>query len=347
VVVAVSGGGIVAATWTSICLTELERRYAGFPSHVRIISGASGGMVGAAYYAATLLRTPVGRRTEDDRRAIVENISKDSLTAPVSQLLLSDLPRTFWPRRQSWDRGRVLEAEWEKNSGRDLAHTFRDLAAAEADGKVPSLIISPTVIEEGSPLLISNLDLATVRGGMEFFKLFPRARGLRLSTAVRMNAAFPYVTPATSLPTIPPLRPVDAGYYDNYGVTLAAEWMTRGNDEAWSKLLEGNTSGIVLIQIRAYPLGAAERRGPLSWIADGAQGLTSPVEGYTTVYKKAMLSRNQGKIDELEGYFGSTRDGVTPFFSSFVLQCEEERLESSILRPSNQDQLGKIIELIR
>jgi hypothetical protein len=235
---------------------------------------------------------------------------------------------------------------------------FQDLAGAESTGKLPSLIVSPTIIEEGGPLLISNLDLGTVRGGMEFFKLFPGTRGLKLSTAARMNAAFPYVTPATSLPTDPPLRPVDAGYYDNYGVSLAADWMTKNNDKAWLKVLEDNTSGIVLIQIRAYPLSLAEKRGPLSWISNGAQWLTAPIEGYTTVYKKAMLSRNQNKIEALEKYFNSNRGGVS-FFSSFVLQCDEEaplswnitsanrdRLKSSLLRPTNQTQINQIISIL-
>jgi tetratricopeptide (TPR) repeat protein len=54
VVVATSGGGIAAAKWTALCLTEIERRSPGFPYHVRIVTGASGGMVGAAYYVATL-----------------------------------------------------------------------------------------------------------------------------------------------------------------------------------------------------------------------------------------------------------------------------------------------------
>ena len=43
--VATSGGGIAAAYWTALCLTELEKRYRDFPYHIRVITGASGGMV--------------------------------------------------------------------------------------------------------------------------------------------------------------------------------------------------------------------------------------------------------------------------------------------------------------
>src|SRR5207248_10410694 len=58
IVVTVSGGGIRAAVWTFVVLTELELAFADkgfdFPAHVRLITGASGGMVGAGYYVATL-----------------------------------------------------------------------------------------------------------------------------------------------------------------------------------------------------------------------------------------------------------------------------------------------------
>jgi len=45
-----------------------------------------------------------------------------------------------------------------------------------------------------------------------------------LQTAARMNAAFPVISPAVDLPTRPPRRVVDAGYFDNYG--MATRWPT-------------------------------------------------------------------------------------------------------------------------
>src|SRR5262249_49089892 len=62
-VVAVTGGANRSALWTDVALDELENRLRGaatpageshFPRHVRLIAGASGGMVGAAHYVATL-----------------------------------------------------------------------------------------------------------------------------------------------------------------------------------------------------------------------------------------------------------------------------------------------------
>ena len=64
------------------------------------------------------------------------------------------------------------------------------------------------------------------RGGVEFFRLLPHASGFRLATAARMSATFPYVLPAVELPTDPPLRVVDAGYFDGFGVSLAMAWLS-------------------------------------------------------------------------------------------------------------------------
>jgi hypothetical protein len=40
-----------------------------------------------------------------------------------------------------------------------------------------------------------------------------------------MVGAGAYVSPAAWLPTKPRVRIVDAGYYDNYGVDIAAHWL--------------------------------------------------------------------------------------------------------------------------
>jgi hypothetical protein len=81
---------------------------------------------------------------------------------------------------------------------------------------------------------------------LELFKLDPDAMpALTLAAAARMSATFPFVSPAVNLPTNPPLRVVDAGYYDNYGVHLANAWLLQNRD--W---IRRNTSGVLVLQIR-------------------------------------------------------------------------------------------------
>src|SRR5262249_41531992 len=150
-------------------------------------------------------------------------------------------------------------------------------------------------------LLISNLDLDSITraegslytrtegihqglysmSAVEFFRLFPDAGGFKLSTAVRMNASFLYVSPAAALPTDPPRRVVDAGYYDNYGIDVSACWLYENHD--W---IAKNTSGVVLLQIRdAVSQAARTSLGPeddsqsRAWWQPGIQEVTTPLEG--------------------------------------------------------------------
>ncbi|AWM40703.1 hypothetical protein GobsT_07650 [Gemmata obscuriglobus] len=101
---------------------------------------------------------------------------------------------------------------------------------------MPSLIFSLMLVEDARRLLISNLDLAPLCqtdgpdgkiasfGAVEFYNLFPETRAtFSVATAARMNASFPFVSPAVTPPTNPGRRVVDAGYYDNYGIDIASD----------------------------------------------------------------------------------------------------------------------------
>jgi hypothetical protein len=68
---------------------------------------------------------------------------------------------------------------------------------------------------------------------------------MRLLSAMRLNATFPYVLPNVWLPSKPVVDVMDAGIRDNYG----QETMMRFLDvfDGW---LKENTAGVVMIQIR-------------------------------------------------------------------------------------------------
>ncbi len=394
VVVCTSGGGIAAAYWTTLCLAELEEKVPKFPSHLRLVTGSSGGMLGAGLYVASLEAPDQPNQPKpEDRLRDLKGVWKncDFLTPVVRQMVFRDLPSTFCTKElmppyfkkdgDIQDRGRTLEEQWESIcvgtslKGR-LSHSFAELAAGERAGWRPSLVVTPTIVELGRRLLISNLDFrssdqGTLCNSIQFFTLFPDRAGirrsgaqiarqkvvesLRLSTAIRMNAAFPIITPVLPLPVKSPrIRAADAGYLENYGVELAAAWIERNQE--W---LVEETGGVTLIEIRAYTeklkqevernpgrksdgqakAGAAEKTWWESLIA-GAQGLcdplthpdarglevlTTPFETYTTARKAAMIGNNDAQVTRLQAYFAKeTKDKDPPFFEKFVLICTEE-----------------------
>ena len=123
VVVAISGGALRSAMWAGVVLNVLGTDVKSFPRHVRIITGASGGMLGAAYYTVALTRDPpVGDITTGESA-----IPTDSLEEVARRLALGDSLSVIDPRTQGTDRGRVLEQTWKA-----LDITFQSLRDAEA-----------------------------------------------------------------------------------------------------------------------------------------------------------------------------------------------------------------------
>jgi hypothetical protein len=344
VVVAVSGGASRSAYWTGVVLDRLERELPGFGSRVRIIAGASGGMLGTACYVTYRravaqdpknewhrVRGPDGRSTRGCA-PWVEELPLDALDDVAGEIALSEVWKAikFWP--QTEDRGITLEKSWPT-----LRYPFATLAALEEQGAVPSLIFSPMMVDDGRRLMISNLDLFrdthNVRipqsmilsqtnqiayfetpaqstgtndhqdlslSGIEFYRIFPEERGLLLSTAVRMSASFPYVSPAVNIPAQPPRRVVDAGYYDTYGIQVANAWI--GQNLRW---LEENTSGVLLVQIRD---SSSEKErldvddsDPSLWklATRGYQALTSPIEGFIEARYSTSSFRNDEQVQAL------------------------------------------------
>ena len=279
ILVCASGGGIRSATWTAAILGRLST-LPPFRSSTRWISGASGGMVGAAFWRAA--------QGQLDHHQLARVVSSDSLSPVVRQLVFRDVPLAFIPFSRHRDRGRALQEAWADNLASlvpkgapvlPLSTPIARLAGDEARGEWPFLVFSPMLVEDGRRLIVSNLDLSSVtdhqvrwlshlepgpppttstapvtsvasRSAYALAELDPGCLDrMQLGTAARMSASFPFVSPAVALPTDPERRVVDAGYYDNYGVELACSWLRlllqRHRDELRARL-----DGILVIQIR-------------------------------------------------------------------------------------------------
>ncbi|AMV28112.1 Patatin-like phospholipase [Gemmata sp. SH-PL17] len=400
VIVCTSGGGIRAAVWTGVVLNELEKDSAlpGFRNHIRLITGASGGMVGATLYTADF------ENPDGFGEAHIKALAADSLTRTGQSLILRDMTWNTiavppW-NHASWDRGRTLEWMWELNTAQHLQKhagadwqnpwrkTFADLRVLERQGKRPSMIYSPLMVEDSRRLLISNLELSGLddwtdltdvsvatgphgtagRSAVEFHRLFPdlppdefrdyfspgpnasdprrEAAGkvrssadFRVATAARMNATFPVISPAVSLPTAPPRRLVDAGLYDNYGVNVAGLWLLKNKDAILKY-----TSGVALVQIRAFPLhdarnkfasfdpdtGKLEAKPPKGDLfADILASASAPAEALLSARANAAFFRNAEQIEVLHRAF-NTCPGDMPTSQFFYTAWLELRRPAAL-----------------
>ena len=341
VVVTASGGAYRAGFWTALVLDELidrsekGRNLENIADNIKLLTGASGGMVASAYFAALSSETDWSspspptitdrllqdiKNSRDQRFDQTEApgkfktrfpIDRDSLGPVAQQTLQRDVIRSvLWPLPfksllawEDWDdRGLVLEQQWAT-----LDKTFGDLRDGWINGEVPSLILSPMIVDTGQPLMISNANIANTLDRSEdaavsLFKMFPEMlHQMKVQTAVRLNASFPYISPAVSLPTTPKMRIVDAGYYDNYGVNTAIAWLSQ---PGMIEYLREATSGVIIIQVRAYSTEPPTSNGPdKPDIAYLPEWLTSPITGVSQARNSSMLFRNTKELKLFSSLF--------------------------------------------
>jgi hypothetical protein len=112
------------------------------------------------------------------------------------------------------------------------------------------------------------------------------------------------------LPTVPRRRVVDAGYYDDYGLALAGDWLRAcvETNRAW---LERHVSAVLVIQIRdevselsVHETGAARPTpGGRAW-RRGFEWLTSPIAGVLAAREAGMLFRNDAALAGVTAQLG-------------------------------------------
>lgn len=233
VIIATAGGGIQAAAWTAKVIQGIEVRTNNLLlKNTALISSVSGGSVGALYVGAYLYGNAPQKleRLDDVNRAA----RASSLDDVAWGLVNPDLWRAFWPivRDPVIDRGWALERSWEERS--DLQEVYLSDWAYRAKLKnLPAFLFNTTAIETGSPVVFTNTDFPDRKDTWSWdqrhirniLDLCGHDCKLRVSTAARLSATFPYVSPAARGYPCPAYHIVDGGYYDNYGVTTAIAWL--------------------------------------------------------------------------------------------------------------------------
>ncbi|MEO9476364.1 MAG: patatin-like phospholipase family protein [Cyclobacteriaceae bacterium] len=275
----VSGGGQRAALWTVNVMQKIDQELEGqLFNKTFMITGASGGMIGASYYRDILQMDDSARPNPEEQ---LENIGKDNLNSVIYSLLVNDAffrvrKTRFSGRTHSKDRGYVFE----ENLNRNLDYVFReklsDYKMDELSARIPLLLLAPVIANDGRKLYLSNLPVAFMNvspagksmnekvWSVDFNNMYRNqgSDGLNFLSALRMSASFPYITPTISLPSQPRMEVMDAGIADNFGVSDAVHFIT-----VFREWIEKNTSGVELIIIRdTQKLAPAEAQSNPSFI---------------------------------------------------------------------------------
>jgi hypothetical protein len=266
IIVNTSGGGSRSALWTLTVLQNCDQELNGSLSrNVQMITGASGGMVGAAYFREIMLRFKNKQITNPYHSSFKENLGKDLL----NKLSFSASTNDIFTRIQTFeyngntytkDRGYAFEEHLHENTENFLDHPIGYYKIPELEGITPVMIFTPTIVNDGRRLLISSqslsfltestnthAQLSNAYGNIDFQSFFKAndPQNLRFSTALRASATFPFIMPMVTMPTSPEMQLMDAGIRDNYGLKTTIEYLH--SLENWIK---ENTSGVIILEIR-------------------------------------------------------------------------------------------------
>ncbi|MBX3101557.1 MAG: hypothetical protein KF690_03520 [Bacteroidetes bacterium] len=268
ILLCVSGGGNRSALWTLHALRTLHRQTDGeINRRLMLVTGASGGMIGAAYWREMLrLQTQKKAVNLMDTNHLV-NVSKDLLNSPVLNLTVNLLlPNLAWEldeHRYEKDRGYAWEHQLKENIPVFQGLRLSDYALAESTAAVPMMIFSPTIGNDGRHLFISphpksylmrphrfNDSYVNEISGVDFQRLFASqgAQHLNYTTAIRMNATFPTILPYVELPTQPAISVLDAGVLDNFGISTAVRFLY-----IFRHWMAQHAGQVILIQVRDTP----------------------------------------------------------------------------------------------
>ncbi|MEQ8623796.1 MAG: hypothetical protein RJQ00_08300 [Vicingaceae bacterium] len=260
VFLAASGGGARAAQWSFLALQHLDSLTKGqLMNQVIMGTGSSGGMIGTAYFRELKWKQQKSNFNPYSD-SLQGDMSKDMLNPIIFNLAVNDvLIRTQkfdYEGTMHWkDRAYVFEKTLNRHSNGFFQESLGDYAKAEQKAEIPSLIFTPSVVNDGRRMLVSTMPLSFITQNptnvlsenidyMNFFK-HNDPLNLRFTTLLRMNSSFPYIMPTISMPTDPTIDVFDSGLRDNYGIKTTIQYIFHIRN--W---LAKNTSGIVILQIR-------------------------------------------------------------------------------------------------
>lgn len=340
VILCSSGGGLKSATWSMQVVRMADSLLNGqLLEHTVLITGASGGMMGMAYLRELYLQEQQGACVDIHDARYIDHIARDLVNSIAFTIVSNDLFVPWAPFEMNGytyykDRGYIFEQQLNENTNGILDRRLGDYRGPEAEAIIPMLYLTPSIVNDARRLIISPHGVSYMMkapvgqrypeavevDAVDFRWMFrdQDAENLRMLSAIRMNATYPYVLPNVHLPSRPGIEVMDAGFLDNYGVVSATRFIQVFRD--W--ILE-NTRGVLLLQISSSD--KVEEITP-----SGGQGIIESMFNPLGIAGK-FLVRQEFEQDNSLGFMydllGEERFVQIPFF---YRPTEEKKLEASI-----------------
>ncbi|MCK5443591.1 MAG: hypothetical protein KAJ23_17025, partial [Maribacter sp.] len=282
VFVSAEGGGSRAGLWSFLVQSYLfDQNPNYFEKHLFSMSGASGGGGGNNMFytqAYELLENKAAiplkyKNLEDGFSYRASTIyQQDYLSSSVASLLGRDTFKSITNLFTFRDRGALLENEWEtqfnvafNRQDNPLGQAYLNMMPQTDKYKYirPLLITNTTEMRSGERVVISTVDISEDTHNMGVFKDLIKAypnkkRMIKRSTAMSMNARFPYLSPVARIRELGQFG--DAGYYNNIGGDV-----TRRLEKALLKVITKDSSLIGKYEIKHLLISNYEGDTKLSY----------------------------------------------------------------------------------
>ncbi|MBP8823169.1 MAG: patatin-like phospholipase family protein [Flavobacteriales bacterium] len=369
VIINTSGGGSRAMLWTFRCLQVADSLLGGqLMERTALLTGSSGGLIGATYYRQLAWGAKNGGAMDPGDPHHLDRMAADILNPVMFSLVTNDMFIRYrkvhdGDRSYTMDRGYTFESRLNGLTDGLLNIRLKDMAEAERRAETPLLVITPTILNDGRRLLISAQPVAYLSNirpqgpvhatvepeSIEFQALFKDqdAANLKLSSALRMSATFPYITPVVTLPSEPKMRVMDAGVRDNYGYRTTLAYL-----HTYRHWLAEHVGRVVIIQMR-------DKQQQLKVRSVGQSLLGRLFQPVGSVYGNFIRAQDQDfdfalkaadawmpvPLDVINLQLWLDKDAQVSL--SWHLTALEKRLVLSMINtPSNQRSLGQLRQLV-
>lgn len=266
ILIDVSGGGLRSAAFTMNALQKLDSiTHGAVMQHTFLISGSSGGMLAATYFRELYRKKINGEPINLTDKHYADNITEDLLNPVFSSMIDRDIfapaqKFSVTPYDYVKDRGYAFENKLNENAEGILGSQLKDYYTDEKEARIPLIFYNAVITRDGRKIFVGTQPLSFMMkpaafatdtsfspDGVDFGAMFAKQdpSNLRLLTALRMNATFPYVLPNVWLPSNPVIDVMDAGLRDNFGQETSLRFMDNFKD--W---IQQNTGGVIILQLR-------------------------------------------------------------------------------------------------
>ncbi len=351
-----SGGGSKAMMWTYRALAYADSATDGnILNKTFLITGASGGMIGAAYLREIYLQNKNTDNNIYDEQ-FINNLSKDILNPIVFSMFLRDWFFNFQKFKYSGnkyykDRAYLFEKSLNENTNNVFDKPLSYYKDLEKQAEIPLIILAPTIVNMGKKLLISPQGISYMvnyykeASNIEFKKFYKdyNPDSLRFSTALRMNATFPYISPVITLPGKPRLNIMDAAISDNYGLSTSLQFLY-----AFKSWINKNTSGIIFIEVTEESKNISVNNSIFDEFALPLSNIYDNLFSNQNFNNQNLIHFTQTALDkDIDFVYFNLDEGNAPISLSWHLTKQEKNIvKNSVNSTEYQEELERLKKLL-